>query len=203
MRPLLAVFSLLLAAVAFVPTLSATTTLGVWRDQYASECPAIQLFTPVQVYVVATLAPAACGGITGAEFRLAGWPTSWFYTPVQGPGIPIDGNPFQEGARVAFGCQASEPGAVTVLAITVIATTQVFDVPVTVLAHSSPSDPQFACPVLKLCDSPVFTSVCATGVQTWINAPFAFCPCQSELCSAPCPIGVEPNSWSGIKRLYD
>jgi hypothetical protein len=201
MRPLLAVFSTLVA-VGFVPTLSAQT-IGVYRDQYAVDCPVIPPFGPLTVYVVATLGPAACGGITGAEFRLEGWPTSWFYSPMQGPGIPIDGNPFQEGARVAFGCQTSEPGAVVVLPIMVFATTQVSDLPVTVVAHASPADPQFACPVLKLCDAPVFTSVCATGIQTRINPLIGFCLCQ-ELCYGSCPpIAVERNSWSGIKRLYD
>jgi len=204
MRPLLAVVSSLLAAVAFAPTSSAQN-IGVFSDVYAYQCPTIQPFVPATVYVVATLAPAACGGITGAEFRLGGWPTSWFYVVQQGPVFPPEmGNPFQEGIRVASAeCQTSEVGTVVLLAITVIATSQVFDLPVTVVAHTSPADPQFACPVLKLCDPPVFTSVCANGLQTRINPSNGFCICQKG-CYAPCQtIGVEPSSWSGIKRLYD
>lgn len=203
MRPLLAVSSVLLATVAFAPTQLSAQTIAVYRDPYAVECPVIPQFGPTLVYLVATLEPAACGGITGAEFRLEGWPTAWFYIVQLGPGVPIDGDPFGDGARVHFGCQTSESGAVVVLAITVFATSPVTDVPVTVAAHRNPADPQFTCPVLKLCDAPVFTSLCATGVQTRINSNIAFCPCQG-VCYGTCPpIGVEPNSWSGIKRLYD
>jgi hypothetical protein len=199
MRPVL---SMLLVTFAFVGT-PAAQTIGVYGDPSAATCPVIPI-GPTQVYVVATLAPAACGGITGAEFRLVGWPTSWFYSLQQGPGIPEIGNPFQEGIRLtSFTCRTGEGGTVPLLTITVFAPSPASNVTVTVNGHLQPADPQFACPVVALCDAPVFTKLCATGITTRINDQFGFCRCLAPCLGACQPIGVEPSSWSSIKRLYD
>ena len=199
MRTLL---SILLVTFAFVGT-PAAQTIGVYGDLSAATCLLIPV-GPTQVYVVATLAPAACGGITGAEFRLVGWPTSWFYTVQQGPGIPEMGNPFQEGIRIASAtCQTGAGGTVPLLTISVFAPNLVSDVTVTVNEHLQPADPQFACPLVALCDAPVFTKLCATGIATRINPQGGNCGCQAQCFEACPPVAVEPNSWSGIKRLYD
>jgi hypothetical protein len=53
-----------------------------------------------------------------------------------------------------------------------------------------PSDPQFACPQVVLCDAPVFTRACATAGEAIFDGP-------------PCVVGTEPRSWAGVKSLYD
>ena len=56
--------------------------------------------------------------------------------------------------------------------------------------HINPSNPNFQCPVLVLCDAPIFTTICVPGGQAIWNGP-------------PCTVGVDQKSWSGVKNLFN
>jgi len=205
MRCSLALQCASLAVLALAPIQVRAQTIGVYRDPNAVECPVIPLLVPTTVYVVATLAPAACGGIAGVGFRLQGWPQSWFYFVNSGPVIPPIGDLFNAGYYLAWSqCRTSESGVVPVFSFQVIATSVVSDVPVSV-THPAAASPPFLCPVVALCDEPVYTLLCATSVETRVNPnpSMGFCPCQAPCYSDCPPIGVEPSSWAQIKRLYD
>jgi hypothetical protein len=53
---------------------------------------------------------------------------------------------------------------------------------------------RFACPVLILCDEPVFTRICVTGSPSVINGS-----CQL----GGCPVAVEERTWTQVKRIYE
>ncbi len=54
-----------------------------------------------------------------------------------------------------------------------------------------PSSVSFPCPLVTLCNAPIFTAVCVTGGSFLINP-------NAESCA----VGVEKETWSGIKTLY-
>src|SRR5262245_50885901 len=118
-------------------------------------CPTIVPVVLTRLYVVAVLQDEACAGITEAEFRIAGFPTTAENVLVfpQWPlGVPPMGDPFVEGVRIGFPCATSESGVVVlfsfdVLALAPIANNRFVDV----AAHQPPSDPQFPCPTFTLC----------------------------------------------------
>jgi len=59
------------------------------------------------------------------------------------------------------------------------------------VAGNPPSNASFPCPLVTLCDAPAFSSLCITGGSFLMNP-------TGESCS----VGVEEETWSGIKKLY-
>jgi hypothetical protein len=58
--------------------------------------------------------------------------------------------------------------------------------------HSSPSNPNFPCPILVCaCDQPGECVACVPGGTAAINDP------------SFCLVGVEPRTWSRVKMLYE
>lgn len=198
-------YAAIVAITCLVPAVAMPSSIGVYQDPTANLCPTIPLFQPTTVYVVALLAPDACAGITGAEFRLDGFPTQaegWFSAPAYPPSVQAEGDPFGDGVRLTFpSCQASTTGAVMLFTITVLATSSLQDVPATAAAHRAPSDPSFTCPVLRVCDSAA--AVCAATAYTRINPSWAFCPCQAPCWDGCPPLAVQLDTWSRVKRLFD
>jgi hypothetical protein len=58
-------------------------------------------------------------------------------------------------------------------------------------AHQTPSNPNFTCPVVDLALSPPVPRVCAGGGHLLVNSPLS------------CTVGVEPETWSQVKRLFE
>lgn len=182
--------------------------IGVFADASATSCDlSLPPGVPTNVYIVAVLGPQACTGITGAEFRVDGLPAGWFTIPVSAPPVPIlpPGDPFGEGATLAFGttCLASGTGVVLLMTVAIVPTTVVTDHYVTVAAHSSPSLPGFDCPLVLLCDPPAYSALCVDGRSALINKSFIPWCCQ-DACSFPTcpPIAVAPTTWARVKSLY-
>ncbi len=59
------------------------------------------------------------------------------------------------------------------------------------VAGNPPSSPTFRCPLVTLCNAPIFTSVCVSGGSFLINPTVG-----------ACDPSVEGGSWSQIKSLY-
>lgn len=74
----------------------------MFNDAGGLTCPQAQPFVPATWYVLALLEPDACGGITGAEFRIGGVPTAaegWFVVVNLPPGADGTGDPLAEGVQ--------------------------------------------------------------------------------------------------------
>lgn len=197
----------LAATVLWTAPPAAAAGIGVFNDVSGLFCPQAQPFVPATWYVLALLAPDACGGIAGAEFRIEGMPAAaegWFVAVNAPPGITDIGDPFADGARFSFPeCQFSESGIVVLFTLTVLpfSGTPVVDRPLQILAHRTPSDPLLDCPVVRLCDAPALSGVCATATPARINA-LGFCPCQGCFPIECPPLAVEGTAWSTVKQLF-
>ena len=150
--------------------------------------------TPVTWYLVAILGGDAAGnGITGAEFRQVSTPGGWFVNAIPNPAAVVNiGNPIgPNGANIAFpSCQTGP--SVLLYTVTGFATTQVTNAWLAIERHATPNNPNFACPLLVICDPPVFPLVCVP--------PGGFAIINGDRCIC-CP-AIEAKSWSGVKALY-
>jgi hypothetical protein len=174
-----------------------TGSIGIYFDDHGTKCSgAVPLGAPAVIYIVAHLEGISTCGLSGAEFRVDGLPQGWTALPQPASGAPITiGNPFQGGANIAFGqCQVGTDGAVLLYEVPVFPTTSVHDQYLTVRAHSRPSNPIFNCPLLTLCDLPMFNIVSVAGGQAILN------PSREATCDKA--VGVEAKSWSQVKGLF-
>ena len=170
--------------------------IGVFADPNASSC-GLQVPAGVgtTLYVLAILDDAPADGIMGAEFRISGFPGAgqgWFpYVSWTMSSFAI-GNPLFEGGYVPFRqCRQSSNRIIELGRINVqLVMTSLTNVVVRVEGHSQPSNADFTCPYVALCDSadacgtgvpqPKFTRVCVEGIESIINGD----PCTVDAIDA-------------------
>ena len=129
--------------------------------------------------------------MTGAEFRVEPFDLDWITTVTRNPFSSVAiGNPIAGGCNIAFpSCQA--PPSVLLYTIRVLALTPVSPRILSVLPHSTPSNPNFICPLLTNCSAPVFGKVCAEGLNACVN--------RTQTC---CVLATEASTWTQVKSLY-
>lgn len=165
---------LLLASIAaLAPLRAGAQGIGVYIDSQGWTCALlIPPTTPTTCYV---LAQGAYAGLTGAEFGIQGWTDPFLVTATPSPDAAVAlGDPVMQrlgsswvgGTNIAFAdCQTTVP--VLLFTLTVLNPTGTASYPtIRVRAHSSPSNGTMACPLITLCDAPVFTAQCVLGGQT-------------------------------------
>ena len=157
----------------------------------------IQPFSTETLRVWVCVEGAIKGGITGGDFRIAGFPEDWLTSVVPtspvtitndltGPGDVFDTNGCAQGVPIIRGMYLE---LCTIQVTPLSNTTDVLLMP----AASNPPQPApFDCPFVTLCDDPVFTKICCAPHGAYVN-PVVF----------GCALPVETNSWSEIKNLYD
>jgi len=159
-----------------------------------SDCTAIVApLTPFFTYIMVqpgTTMP----GISGAEFRIDNFDPAWFNTVTPNPAANLAlGNPITGGCNIAFPtCQLPGPGGVLLYTIQSLALAPVSPRQLPIARHTNPSSPNFQCPLTTLCNAPVFTKECGTGMPSCINWTGA-CWCE---------FAVQPATWSRVKQLY-
>ncbi len=173
-------------ALALVAGTASASSISVYFAADGSDCDAtITAGSQPTTYILAHLySDIAANGITGAEFQVTGWPAGWFNNVFQNPAAVVFlGNPIAGGCNINFpGCM---PGPFVLLyTINSFATSTPGPTTLTVTQHNTPSNPLFQCPLLVICDPPVFTKVCVRGGQAYINGP-------------NCSVGVEPRTIFG------
>ena len=151
--------------------------------------------------------PVASGGL--------GWSVSVIPNPLA---AATTGNPFLETgtppntdkrAGIAFsvdpvtgeGCQHGDadapPGMVKLYDVSIFKNTTGGAIPndtyLWIGPGIPPSNQNFNCPLVTLCDSPIFTSVClpSGGGQFIVNPT-----------TRQCTVGTEPKAWSAVKEMY-
>ena len=139
----------------------------------------------------------ASGGITGGEFRVTGIPAGWTWTTVPNPEITTDiGDPMGDGVVFAYrDCQTGTDNKLLLYTVTVYPSAVVNDVILTVDMRNPPSNPNFPCSLLLLCDDPVYTKLCVCGGQGIVNGTIENCGC-----GVPTPVGQK--TWGHVKSLY-
>ena len=176
---------------------ASASSIGVFFAPDASDCDAdgVQPFAPFFMYIGAVLGgDAAAPGISGAEFQCTGVDPAWFNTVTPNPVSNLAlGNPIAGGCNIAFpGCMVGGTGNFVLLyTIQSLALAPVTGRTLSVLQHTTPSNPNFLCPLVTLCDGPVFTKLCVSGGQAFLNL------------GRPCTVSVEQKSWSQVKSMFN
>jgi hypothetical protein len=180
--------------IAFGDNASRGQSIGVYFDPDATTCSTqIPANGAGYFYIIAELTGPAAGGITGAACRLELQTQNlWIIQcafPEYYPGcdefVTSDG-----GQTVWLGCQTGSSGFLVLgryLFLTVGTTPTTY---LRILEHRKSGIPDLACPRLRLCDGPVFSSICVPGGQAIVNGP-------------ACTVATQPGSWSQVKSLYD
>jgi hypothetical protein len=166
-------------------------TIGLYSDLACSSCNLDLPPGGFGTLYVAVSNDQLPFGPSGAEFRITGLPPGWSATATPNPALQtVSGNPMQNGAYVRF------PTGVG-LACVRLYSVQI-GVPMLggqarliVGPHLVPLDPRFSCPVVDLDMISSTVRQCAGGGQLLVNSPLA------------CTVGVEPGTWSAVKRLFD
>ena len=183
------------AAIALGANIASAQSIGIYGDPAGANCNLTAgVFQAFNWYILATLGGAAAAGTTGGEFRVDNWPASWSFntiTPNAGANLTL-GGPLSGGCNIAFpACQPGSGGVVLLYAVNTLPLDAQSNRTVAVLKHTSPSNINFQCPLMRLCDIPVFTKICVSGGQAKINGP------------GNCTVAVERKTWSNVKALYN
>lgn len=166
-------------------------SIGLFSDPACGDCnlsvPPGQMAT---FYVAALPLGFEPSRPDGAEFRVAGLPSEWQATVQPNPQASIViGDPLGAGTNIAF--STGQPGScVTLFTVQVLATTAASEITLQVLPHSTPSNPNFVCPVMVM-DWIAYTRVCVDGGSMFVNS------------TRVCSVSLQPATWTALKRLYD
>ena len=174
-------------------TQSFAGTIVVAWDQEGLVCEqSVPAGTAGTLYLLAHLTDIHVMGTTGAEFRLDGFPPEWqvvHVTPNPQATVVI-GNPLTGGCNIAFPeCQTGTNGIALLYRVDFFAVTAVVERVLSVRGHSQPSNPDFPCPLLQICDI-CFCVICGAGGTAAIDYP------------GYCSVGAEQRSWTEVRALY-
>lgn len=168
-------------------------SVGVYFDPNATTC-SIQIPQDGFGYfsIIANLVGPAAGGITGIECRFevqaVNFWTFWCL-PEAFPGCNEIIS--SDGARIVW--PSCQPGTGGLLELGRYFFLTIGTTPTTylrIVAHREPANPDLACPTMRLCDGPVYTSICVPGGQAIVNGP-------------PCTVATQQSSWAQVKSLFD
>jgi hypothetical protein len=153
--------------------------ISIYGDLTGVACNlAIPPGTAGTFHVMASLGGLASGGITGAEFRIDGalphQAPGWFMTasPDISSSVTL-GNPLTTpGTNIAFPtCQTgSENGLVHLFTIQAFNSSDPESHVLRIRARNPPTNSNFDCPLVVLCDAPVYTTVCVNGGFFLLNS---------------------------------
>lgn len=192
--------------------------IGVFSDAAGSNCCIDATGGVTTLHVLFVTGGATSAGIVGAEFRIdvvpASGSTFFIWSPASASNIslgePIN-NTTPQSLNIAFPeCQTVTGFAgdhISLGTVTVINATE--EHALLVRPHLNPTNANFACPLVNLCDGPIFTQVCLTlqvgdpllggeepiGFRSYLNSP----TCAGASCGY---VSVEQSSWSGVKSLF-
>jgi hypothetical protein len=103
----------------------------------------------------------------------------------------VVGNALGDGTNiVAPSCQNGLPIPVMRLQVTNLSGGR--DGVIEIAPKSPPSNPNFPCPLVTLCDTPIFTKVCITPDKAVCNPSG----------SLRCGVASEKSDWGRVKGLY-
>ena len=197
----LRVIATLVAVLAFSAASASAQYIGVFTDLCSSSCNVTAApFTVENFYInVVRSDVLPTGGIAGAEFQVVhDFEPGTLLTPTANAASNVAlGNPMTGGCDIAFpGCQVGD--SVNLYSVQLVFL-QAGNTTATmaVVAHTTPSSPNFACSLVWLCDDPVFTVVCVAGTEAFVNIPTYGCGVED------CTLAVEDVSWGAVKSLFN
>ncbi len=212
-------------------------TIGIYTDLAGTQCTG----TTVNGVLQGSIWANDVDGLTGAEFAVycsQDWRRDFLlqFTPEPSAALQL-GNPLrcpshdisvyggvrcpgwcwdaygvqQGGTNLAFpACQTGS--RVRLFTFLLVEKTPTRDIALHITDHATPSNPYFCCPLITLCDGPVYTKLCVNepdymGMYAPRGEPDAIINPQDRspaLCpsASGVPLNVRPASWSALKNLY-
>ena len=192
----LRVIAALVAVMAFGVGSASAQSIGIYSDLGSANCNITALlYTPVNFYInVVGSGGLVPNGINGAEFQVLHTITGAdaVMTPTPNAASNLNqGNPLAGGCNIAFPiCQVGASVnlySVQIVSFSALLANKVLSVD----AHTTPSNVNFACALVNKCDAPAFTAVCVAGGQGFING------------GGNCSVAVEDVTWSKVKNLFN
>jgi len=183
--------TLLLASFGLQATSAFAASIGVFTDPNCSSCNlSIPDGSTRRIFISAQPSELEPDRPDGAEFRVVGLPSGWTTLSTPNPAAFLAiGDPFSAGTNIAF--LDGQPGScVNLFVVDITASTNAQNVTLQVTAHQSPSNPNFACPLLSMDWSPVYPLVCVEGGAMYANS-------QED-----CVVAAYPSTWSKAKGLF-
>ena len=185
-------FTMLLFILAWMAASSEARSqvLGVFADQAGENC---DIVAPVGVLTQCFLvlkSPGVVDGATWIELAIRGLPDSWVgWIDVCPPCAVYLPSGFGDGANLPLmgDCHRGDP--MVLAPVYLFPISEARDVRLEVGAMSRPTDPNFNCPQVGLCDAR--TRVCVRGGQSRVNS------------NGRCTVSTTSRSWSAYKRLYE
>ena len=167
------------------------TSIGLFASPDCSSCNVtIGVGETKPIYLIAVMQSEPGFALSGAEMRVEGLPGAWSAVPVPNPQANIVlGNPFGDGAHIAFWPLPSG-SCILLYTVWVTANTAVSDVTLKVVRHTTPSNPNFACPRVFIECGSCDIWLCSTGGQMFVNS------------DRTCNVGTDARTWTGIKYIY-
>ena len=183
------------------PSFVAAQQLGIYASPDCStNFACVPPGTPFVAHVMAyqLQQPWWSYGLGSAEFRFTGIPASWEAAATPAPGVDlVFGDPLGNGVIVAFFDPLPTAPCVALFDLTLTPDTE-GQVSIGLAGRIPPSNPNVPCANLYYpCDFPgpaetqcVVFGLCVELLPLDIHA------------TADCVIGVEPETWQAVKRLY-
>jgi len=225
-RQLVVATSLALLVFAASPSFAVNGNIGIYADQGQAICAAdLPNQGQMTLYVYALLQGGSVGGIRGAEYQISkSASTDWFYledysSPL-GDGAIVLGSAMNggtPGVNIAWGTCQTGPSSVLLQTVTILdpsGTDFGTENTLRVVAHTTPGNQFFRCPLFVLCDDPVFTKVCLGQDLDTVVCPF---PPGALACTVStsgeffvnppesfnCTVAVQEKTWTQMKGLYN
>jgi len=174
--PRLAIPSCCLVAFVLGTTspVSGTNRIGVYAGSSGTDSGSYACVTQahdrvVEFFVIA--AEIGSSGFQGAEFRVTGLPAgTTVLTKEVHPGVAIElGDALGTGVNLAFSACQTDQEIVLLHYTVLLAETPTAGFSINISQHYSPSNANFACPLVTLCDAPAFTAECSQNHLPYLS----------------------------------
>jgi hypothetical protein len=178
--------------VLWCSTPSFAQSIGLYSDSACSSCNASLQSGDTQQIWVSILADGSFPtpeSIAGGEFRVAGMPVDWAAVGQPMPYVFALGDPV--GAGVRFAIQEPQAGpCIPVYVITLTAMSARSEVVLSIQPASPPSNAEFNCPRINVCDGVCDTHLCVPGGVLFVNS------------GASCSVSTQRVPWTRVKFAY-
>lgn len=185
---------MVLAAFCAASPAAAGPSLGLFADPNGTSCSIEQAIPgPGVLYILCELGGAAAQGIRAAEIGVAGWPSDWIANVVPSPAASATlWHPLQGGGVILFpDCEAGDGSIVLLYTIEYYALGPPIANHLLVATRNEHRiDPNFRCPLIKVCDDIPEIRLCVPASGAVLNGP-------------GCTVGIDPTTWTRLKGLYD
>jgi hypothetical protein len=194
--------------------------IGVFGDAAGTDC-CISLTKSGngKLHVYAVTGGASSEGLAGAEFKISVEPPApgafFHWNPAKGAnmsvGDPIDNGDGGEGMTITFAECQTQTGLAGDKVL--LGTLHVYHLTgehrLVVRRHNTPTNANFTCPSMLLCDAPAYTQVCLTmkegdpALAGEEPAAFVSAVNASSCAGTSCGfVSTETKTWSTVKDLF-